>query len=67
MHVLFILAAISLSLALGFLGAFVWSVKDGQYEDDQSPGMRILFDDQPAGFSDPDLPDKHRSIRTKNQ
>jgi cbb3-type cytochrome oxidase maturation protein len=62
MHVLFILAAISLTLALVFLGAFVWSVKDGQYEDDQSPGMRILFEDQPAGYCDPLPPDKKNAV-----
>lgn len=35
----------SLVVALGFLAAFFWSVKDNQYEDTYTPSMRILFDD----------------------
>lgn len=46
MSVLFILIIVSLAVAIGFLVAFVWSVKDGQYEDDYTPSMRILFDDE---------------------
>ena len=46
MSVLFILIIVSLTVAIGFLVAFVWSVKDGQYEDDYTPSMRILFDDE---------------------
>jgi len=33
-------------VAGGFLVAFIWSVKKGQYEDDYTPGVRMLFDDQ---------------------
>lgn len=32
-------------MALLFLLAFVWSVKEGQYDDDYTPAVRILFDD----------------------
>ena len=35
----------SLLIAGGFLLAFLWCVKDGQFEDDYSPAHRILFDD----------------------
>ena len=31
--------------ALGFLAAFIWSVRKGQYDDDYTPSVRILFDD----------------------
>ena len=48
MSVIFLLIFISLSVALCFLGAFIWAVKNGQYEDDYSPGVRMLFDDHPA-------------------
>jgi len=34
----------SLLISGGFLFAFIWNVKDGQYEDDYSPAHRILFD-----------------------
>jgi cbb3-type cytochrome oxidase maturation protein len=45
MSVIYILIAFSLVVALVFLGAFIWSIKNGQYEDDYTPSVRILFDD----------------------
>ena len=45
MSVLFILIIVSLLVAAGFLGAFIWSVKSGQYEDDYTPSVRMLFDE----------------------
>ncbi|MBK6444536.1 MAG: cbb3-type cytochrome oxidase assembly protein CcoS [Bacteroidetes bacterium] len=49
MSVIFLLILFSLILAVGFLIAFIWSVKDGQYDDDYTPSVRILFDsDQPT-------------------
>lgn len=47
MSALFILIAISLVVAAGFLAAFMWSVKQGQYDDDYTPSVRMLFDDKP--------------------
>ena len=47
MSVIFILIGVSLIVAIGFLFAFVWAVKSGQYEDDYTPSVRILFDDEP--------------------
>ena len=38
---------VSLVVAIGFLCAFIWSVKSGQYDDDYTPSVRMLFDDQP--------------------
>ena len=46
MSAIFILIAASLTIAIGFLIAFIWSVKDGQYEDDYTPSVRILFEDE---------------------
>lgn len=46
MKIIFLLIIISLIVALGFLGAFLWAVKDGQYDDDVSPAVRILFEDE---------------------
>ena len=48
MSVLFMLIIVSLVVAAGFLGAFIWSVKNGQYEDDYTPSVRMLFDDELA-------------------
>ncbi|MES2131198.1 MAG: cbb3-type cytochrome oxidase assembly protein CcoS [Bacteroidota bacterium] len=44
MSVIFILISASLLIALGFLIAFIWSVKTNQYEDDYTPSVRILFE-----------------------
>jgi cbb3-type cytochrome oxidase maturation protein len=32
-------------VAACFLAAFLWAVKSGQYDDPDTPAMRILFDD----------------------
>ena len=45
MSVLFILIAASLVIALGFLVAFILSVRNGQYDDDYTPSVRILLDE----------------------
>lgn len=45
MKVIFYLIIISLVLAVGFLIAFFWAVKDGQYDDEYTPGMRVLLED----------------------
>ncbi|MGQ1908713.1 cbb3-type cytochrome oxidase assembly protein CcoS [Marinifilum sp. RC60d5] len=46
MSVLFVLIAISMFVAGGFLIGFLWAVKKGQYDDSYSPSVRILFDDK---------------------
>lgn len=46
MEVIFILIGVSFLVALGFLGAYIWAHKTGQYEDDYSPSVRILMDDE---------------------
>jgi len=48
MSVIIILILASLVVGLIFLGAFVWSVRSGQYEDTLTPSMRMLLDDAPA-------------------
>jgi cbb3-type cytochrome oxidase maturation protein len=45
MGIIYIMIVVSLIVALGFLGAFIWSVKSGQYDDDYTPSVRMLFDD----------------------
>ena len=47
MSVLILLIAFSILIAGGFLAAFIWSVKKGQFDDDYTPSVRILFDDDP--------------------
>lgn len=46
MEVILVLIGASLLVALGFLGAFLWAVKSGQFDDKYTPSIRILFDDK---------------------
>lgn len=46
MKVIYLLIACSVPLALGFLIAFLRSSKSGQFEDLETPAIRILFDDE---------------------
>lgn len=46
MSVLVILILISLLVAGGFLIAFIWAVKSGQFEDRYTPSIRMLLDDK---------------------
>ena len=56
MSALFLLIVISLLVALGFLAAFLWAARSGQYDDDYTPAVRMLFDDH-----------KSQESRTKSQ
>lgn len=40
-----IMLALSLLVAGGFLVAFLWSIKKGQYDDTYTPSIRMLFDE----------------------
>lgn len=46
MTIIFLLIGISLVVALVFLGSFIWAVRSGQYEDDYTPSVRMLFDEE---------------------
>ncbi|MBL0356992.1 MAG: cbb3-type cytochrome oxidase assembly protein CcoS [Chitinophagaceae bacterium] len=46
MSALFLLIGVSIVVAGSFLTAFLWSVKKGQYDDDYTPSVRMLFDDE---------------------
>ncbi len=45
MIVILILIPLSVVIAAGFLWAFFWAVRSGQYEDTTTPSMRILTED----------------------
>lgn len=54
MIIILALIFVSLLLAIGFLIAFFWAVNTGQYEDHQTPAMRILFEDEPENTNTKD-------------
>lgn len=63
MNIVFPLIGISLTMALIFLGAFVWSVRSGQQDDMYTPSVRILFEDEnvPSAI-DPEPPVEIKKI-----
>ena len=46
MNIFYLLIGVSLFAALIFLGAFIWAVRNGQFDDNETPSMRVLFDDE---------------------
>lgn len=46
MSVIYVLLAISLSVAVIFFIAFIISVRSGQYDDSYTPSVRMLFEDE---------------------
>jgi cbb3-type cytochrome oxidase maturation protein len=45
MAIMYIMIGLSLSMSIGFVIAFIWSVKSGQQDDLTTPAMRILMDE----------------------
>lgn len=54
MNIFYLLIGVSLFAALIFLGAFIWAVKSGQFDDSKTPSIRILFDDEIPDIQDTD-------------
>jgi cbb3-type cytochrome oxidase maturation protein len=55
MEVLVILVPLALALGLVGLVAFLWSLKNGQYDDLEGAAWRAIADDEPA--QEPPPPD----------
>lgn len=48
MIIIVILISISLIIAVGFLISFLWALKSGQYDDTETPAVRMLFNSKSA-------------------
>ncbi|WKS95629.1 cbb3-type cytochrome oxidase assembly protein CcoS [Riemerella columbina] len=46
MEIIYLMVICSVSLAVIFLIIFIIGAKRGQFEDDESPAVRILLDDE---------------------
>jgi cbb3-type cytochrome oxidase maturation protein len=46
MSAIIVLITVSILVAVVFLGAFIWSVKSGQYDDTHTPSMKMLLDER---------------------
>lgn len=60
MSVVIVLISVSLLIAIGFLVAFIWSVKTNQYEDDYTPSVRILFENEVKQSIESNLKEKNK-------
>jgi len=45
MNIVLLLLPLALLLASGFVWAFVWGIRHGQYDDVETPAYRMLIDD----------------------
>ena len=55
MTVMLVLIVVSFTLAISFLTAFLWAVKNNQYEDTFTPSLRILMDGDENNSENNDL------------
>jgi len=46
MKIMFLLILLSLLLAAGFLLVYLWAARDGQFDDEYTPSIRMLLDDE---------------------
>lgn len=46
MEILYLMIICSVSLAVIFLIVFIISAKNGQFDDDESPAVRVLLEDK---------------------
>ena len=45
MNILYLLVPVALMLGGGFIAAFLWATKNDQFEDVNTPAVRMLIDD----------------------
>jgi cbb3-type cytochrome oxidase maturation protein len=46
--VIFVVLPLALLVVAGAVGAFIWAVHDGQYDDMDTPPLRMLHEDDAA-------------------
>jgi cbb3-type cytochrome oxidase maturation protein len=56
--ILFLILPITLLLSAGAVAAFAWATRSGQFDDLETPAIRLLHDDgaRPAAARDPVTP-----------
>lgn len=46
MGIIYLMLIVSLIIALFFLVSFIWATKTNQFEDDYTPSVRMLFEEE---------------------
>jgi len=63
MSVFYVLVPVALLLAGAGVLAFRWAVRDGQFDDVETPALRMLLDDEPPP---PESSPEHRDAPPKD-
>ncbi len=64
MNVIFIVLPLSLVVAAGFLAAFVFAARRGEFDDLDTPAHRMLEDDEATPPADSDDPPPSDTVTT---
>ncbi len=62
MQIMLFLILVSLTVAAGFLIAFLFASRNGQFDDDCTPAIRMLFDNTIAEKDKQDEDDTNPSL-----
>lgn len=46
MSIVYIVLPLALLIAAAAVAAFIWAARSGQFDDLDTPGLRVLFDDE---------------------
>ena len=63
MSVIYMLLTISIIVAVIFFVAFIFSVRQGQYDDSYTPSVRMLFEDEIVENDQKNNPEQNKSIQ----
>ncbi|HUU36298.1 MAG TPA: cbb3-type cytochrome oxidase assembly protein CcoS [Vicinamibacterales bacterium] len=55
METIFVLLPLALLIAASAVGAFIWAARTGQFDDLETPAVRMLFDDEEPRGAPPAL------------
>jgi len=57
-NVLFLLVPLALIFSVFAVVLFIWAVRSGQYDDLETPAVRILLEDAPVKKKAPESPER---------
>ena len=67
MSAVYIALPVALLLAIAGVVAFIWATRSGQMDDLETPGQRVLFDDDPVAKPDESVADSNQPKRRKGR
>lgn len=67
MSIIYLLLGVSVIVAIVFFIAFIFSVKNGQYDDTYTPSVRMLFEDELVKEKKATIANTKKVKQTNNQ